>query len=81
MSTKSTIRYGDRWHLYQECLEDGAVYLELEDVDIQLNTNSVNNNVVIRLDNKLALEIDLITEKEKPSKINWENIGNIFDKE
>lgn len=81
MSTKSTIRYGDRWHLYQECLEDDAVYLELEDVDIQLNTSSVSNNVVIRLDNKLALEIDLITEKEKPSKINWENIGNIFDKE
>ena len=73
MSTKCTVRYGEKWHLYQEVMEDDAVYLELEDIEVQLNTCGINNNVIIRLDNSLALEIGIISEKEKPSKINWNN--------
>lgn len=30
MSTKSTIAYGDNFHLYNECWEDDCVYLELD---------------------------------------------------
>jgi hypothetical protein len=30
MSTKSTIAYGEEFHLYNECWEDDCVYLELE---------------------------------------------------
>ena len=30
MSTKSTIKYGDDFHFYNECFEDDKVYLELD---------------------------------------------------
>ena len=36
MSTKITIAYGDRYHLYSECFDiDGSVYLELNGVDLE----------------------------------------------
>ena len=81
MSTKCTIRCGDRWHLYNECFESEVVYLELE--DIKLNVNYDNNccNAILRLDNKLAIEIGLIKESEKAQPIEWENITELFKKD
>lgn len=78
MSTKCTIRHGDRWHLYEECLEDTGVYLELENVEIQLSSCGNNNNIIIRLDNELALETGIITKDEVPRKIDWTNLGKNF---
>jgi len=80
MSTRCTIRYGDKWHLYEECLDDTAVYLELENVEVSLNSCGTNNNIIVRLDVDLALEIGLISEKEKPVKIDWANFGTNLKK-
>ena len=81
MSTKCTIRYGKRWHLYQECFEDDVVYLELEGIGVQLCTHDMNNhNIILRLDNDLALETGIISKKEKPHKIDWDNVNKNIDK-
>jgi len=80
MSTRCTIRHGDRWHLYEECLDDSSVYLELENVEVSLNTCGNNNDIIVKLDVDLALEIGLISDKEKPTKIDWDNFGNNLKK-
>lgn len=35
MSTKCSLAYGDTFHLYQECLDEDNVYLELESVEFE----------------------------------------------
>lgn len=41
MSTKATIAYGEDFHLYHECFDDEAVYLELEKVEFEAKPESV----------------------------------------
>ena len=36
MSTRATIAYGEKYHLYSECFDvDGSVYLELNGPDLE----------------------------------------------
>lgn len=37
MSTKCSVAWGDGFHLYQECLEDDGIYLEIDKCEVQFN--------------------------------------------
>lgn len=80
MSTKSSIRHGKRWHLYQECFESDGVYLNLENVEINVSADGNTTNVTIRLDNELSEEIGITTKKERPTKLDWDKITNFSNK-
>lgn len=41
MSTKATLAYGDKFHLYLECLDDENVYLELEASEYEAHPGSI----------------------------------------
>lgn len=41
MSTKTTLAYGDKFHFYQEVLDEHYVYLELQGVKYEANYNRV----------------------------------------
>ncbi|NJM74895.1 MAG: hypothetical protein HC852_02890 [Acaryochloridaceae cyanobacterium RU_4_10] len=49
MSTKSSIAYGDNFHLYQEIFDTGAVYLELTDADFEVQSSSGQNRIQVRI--------------------------------
>ena len=41
MSTKGSLAYGKRFHLYEEALESGHIYLELQDVSFEATNDRV----------------------------------------
>jgi hypothetical protein len=41
MSTKCTIKYGDDFHFYNECFDDGNVYLELDNAEVEISGREV----------------------------------------
>lgn len=65
MSNKVTIRHGEDWCLYQECLETDGVYLNLENIEVHVHSDGCGTNVTIRLDNKLAEAIGITNEKDR----------------
>lgn len=66
MSTKSTLAHHDSksgepsWHFYEEVLESGVVYLELEGVSVELRTREQGGaDVVLRLPIETAKQLGL----------------------
>lgn len=64
MSTKCTIRYGDHFHLYQDCFDENNVELRIEDVQFESSASVSGTSVKIVIPIKLALEIGLLNEKD-----------------
>jgi hypothetical protein len=58
MSTKCTIGYGEKHHLYEECGDSGNVYLELNgDYEVELTTFFNAPSTTLMIDVKLWREI------------------------
>ncbi len=68
MSTKSTIRYGDDFHLYEEVFEPDVVYLELDDVDWLEVQSEEKTRVCIRFDIQKAVQLGLISKEYVQSR-------------
>ena len=49
MSTKSSLAWGDDFHLYEEIFEEGVVHLELRGVDFQANRDAVEVAIPIAI--------------------------------
>ena len=70
MSTKSTIKYGDTFHLYHEALDMDKVYLEIEMPKFMEVIKEVDHlRVVVSIDNKTAKALGLIKSYKTPSQI------------
>ncbi|WP_156954274.1 hypothetical protein [Paraburkholderia acidipaludis] len=81
MSTKSTLAHheaeGDKpsWHFYEEMLESGVVYLELNGVNIELHTRKQGGvDVVLRLPVETARQLGLHTAVQ-PER--WNLLGSV----
>lgn len=66
MSTKTTLAYHDSaagepsWHFYEEVLESGVVYLELEGISAEMTTLELGGaRVVLRLPTETARQLGL----------------------
>ncbi|MGF6956610.1 hypothetical protein [Paraburkholderia youngii] len=91
MSTKATLAYhpaeGDEpsWHLYEEVGESRVVYLELEDIDVELfarerYSREHGGRVVLRLPIKTATQLGLasiVPPDRWESACNPDKIGNL----
>lgn len=66
MSTKFTIKYGDEFHLYTDCLDqcqgDDVVHLELQNVQF---TAAAPGYVSIELSRELAETLGLVSPRSK----------------
>lgn len=63
MSTKSTIRYGEKFHLYVDAFdkrEDDVVHLELEGIEFSAHATNGGAGVEITMPSSLAVELGLI---------------------
>ena len=49
MSTKSSLAYGDNFHLYQECFDEENVYLELESVEFEASRDRVTVSIPVAI--------------------------------
>ncbi|MEL6578591.1 MAG: hypothetical protein AAFQ14_02475 [Cyanobacteria bacterium J06621_12] len=49
MSTKSSIVYGNSFHLYKECFDEENVYLELESVEFNASNNQVTVTIPVAI--------------------------------
>ncbi len=64
MSTKSKIRSGEGFYIYEELFESNKVYLELDEVE-WLEVQSENKTrVCIRFDVKKAAELGIISDQQ-----------------
>jgi len=61
MSTKATIKYGDSFHLYNDCFDDDAIYLELNGkFEIEFSVSEEGNQyLTVRILNKIAADIGI----------------------
>ncbi len=61
MSTKATIKYGDSFHLYNDCFDDDAIYLELNGkFEIEFSVSEEGNQyLTVRIPNKIAADIGI----------------------
>jgi hypothetical protein len=64
MSTKCTIRYGDQFHLYQDCFDEDNVELKIENVPFESSASASGTSVTLVIPIKLAQEIGLLTDKD-----------------
>jgi hypothetical protein len=75
MSTKSTLKYdrdqttGQSFHLYEECFEDGHVYLELEGFPFEAASSAIlseegPSRLVVRLPNAWAQKLGLLEKND-----------------
>lgn len=70
MSTKSTLVYGPNFHLYQDMLDDGCVFLELEGVSYETRPGGVNVRIplatweIVRQHTNGELKITHLTDDE-----------------
>lgn len=65
MSTKCTVLYDEKFHLYNECFDGGGLYLSLEGSDIEYEV--VPNRVVVRIPRYIVEEILNNSEKVRSS--------------
>ena len=49
MSTKSSIKWGQSFHLYHECFDDENVYLQLDDVPFEVSNRSVTVTIPLAI--------------------------------
>ena len=56
MSTKCTISYDDKYHLYEECLDTSIVYLSIETEIWEFRNNEVTVGIPIDIWRKLVKE-------------------------
>ena len=49
MSTKSSIAYGNNFHLYKECFDEENIYLELESVEFNASNNQVTVTIPVAI--------------------------------
>jgi len=75
MSTKSTLKHdrdqstGQSFHLYEECFEDGQVYLELEGFPFEAASSAIPSEqglsrIVVRLPNAWARKLGLLEKND-----------------
>lgn len=64
MSTRSTVAYGDDFHLYDECMA-GGTYLEIETIDFSVSSAEFRKKpcIIVRLPKEL---LDRMTIDGKP---------------
>jgi hypothetical protein len=64
MSTKATIRHGDKYELYEDVIEaisqPGVIHLELRDVSFSAGSEDGRGWVDLRLSRELAVELGLL---------------------
>lgn len=69
MSTKASLKYGDNFNFYEECFEqDGSVYLQLDEAEVELSTDYKTKkvNVVLKIPLDIWNKIVEIGTREKP---------------
>jgi len=80
MSTRCTLLYDENWHLYEECLDHKAIYLELQGTDLEYEVS--NGSVSIRIPNEVWKQILLNTNKIQESvergPIEWADTESLF---
>lgn len=65
MSTKCTLAHGKDFHLFEECFEEDAVYLELEKAEFEASNHSIRVRIpidiweIIRKFSQNSITVDL----------------------
>lgn len=61
MSTRCTVLYDEKWHLYEEILDHEGLYLELEGSDIDYEVSP--GYISVRIPNEILKQILLNSKK------------------
>ncbi len=65
MSTKSSIKSGDDFHLYKDVFEkEDSIYLELENADLLEINFEYKTRLTIRFSHQKAIELGLISNED-----------------
>ena len=50
MSTRCTIGYGDKYHLFEECFDSDRVWIQLEGKSFELDHRTMEERLVVGID-------------------------------
>lgn len=78
MSTKSGIRSGEGFYLYEECFEPDTVYLELDDVEWCEVLRDQKTRIRLRFTLEQAAELGLVSEEYVVKRRHNNENGKVF---